>query len=428
MTDLSNYFGLNNGKFFGEPPSYVNKALGPGLSEVPKPTLLGWIQRAPTVLVTSPNFVWAVIALAVYGLAPYDLGPTSAAIEGPLTTRFFLERFPLWFSLTMGYDAFWHVALYVFQLANRPFLSNRTYSLDKVAHNIFWTTSGITIWTAFENVMCYLWATQKLAYIPDAVSFGSVNGAVAFVLALGLVPLWRSLHFYFAHRFIHMDDMYKQVHSLHHRNTDVEPFSGLCMHPVEHLYYFACILPSLVFYCSPFAFLWNGVHLLLSPGASHSGYEDHFQSDAFHYLHHRYFECNYAGTDAAFLDLWFGTFQGSFQEGDREAPAAREDAKSSLRLLPTREFMTYLIGSGLCFVPLALPLESPVATALITGTGPVVLASVVSKVFDTRRGISPVKMTITGTTLHLLIGFLFCCVPIMMMAYLSIQPRLSIQS
>ena len=34
-------------------------------------------------------------------------------------------------------------------------------------------------------------------------------------------------------------------------------------------------------------FRWNGVHLLISPAASHSGWEDHFQSDQYHYLHHR---------------------------------------------------------------------------------------------------------------------------------------------
>jgi len=79
------------------------------------------------------------------------------------------------------------------------------------------------------------------------------------------------------HRLLHFKPLYQQVHSLHHRNTDVEPFSGLCMHPIEHLYYYACILPSLVFFASPFAFLWNGVHLLLAPAASHSGWEDHFQ-------------------------------------------------------------------------------------------------------------------------------------------------------
>ena len=35
--------------------------------------------------------------------------------------------------------------------------------------------------------------------------------------------------------------MYKYIHSLHHRNTDIEPFAGLCMHPVEHLYYYRVV-------------------------------------------------------------------------------------------------------------------------------------------------------------------------------------------
>ena len=39
-------------------------------------------------------------------------------------------------------------------------------------------------------------------------------------------------------RFIHIKAMYKYIHSLHHRNTDIEPFAGLCMHPIEHLYYY----------------------------------------------------------------------------------------------------------------------------------------------------------------------------------------------
>ena len=34
-----------------------------------------------------------------------------------------------------------------------------------------------------------------------------------------------------------------------------------------------------------------GMHLLLSPAASHSGWEDHMQSDQFHYIHHAKFEC-----------------------------------------------------------------------------------------------------------------------------------------
>jgi hypothetical protein len=56
---------------------------------------------------------------------------------------------------------------------------------------------------------------------------------------------------------MHASDKY--VHSLHHRNMDPEPFSGMTMHPVEHLYYFSnAFIPS--FYLaglSPLIFLWN---------------------------------------------------------------------------------------------------------------------------------------------------------------------------
>jgi hypothetical protein len=40
---------------------------------MPKPTVLTWLNNAPYVLITSPNFVWACISLAVYYFAPYDL-------------------------------------------------------------------------------------------------------------------------------------------------------------------------------------------------------------------------------------------------------------------------------------------------------------------------------------------------------------------
>ena len=31
-------------------------------------------------------------------------------------------------------------------------------------------------------------------------------------------------------------------------------------------------------------------------------------------MHHRYFECNYAGFGAAFLDVYFKTYVGKFKE------------------------------------------------------------------------------------------------------------------
>jgi sterol desaturase/sphingolipid hydroxylase (fatty acid hydroxylase superfamily) len=71
----------------------------------------------------------------------------------------------------------------------------------------------------------------------------------------------------------------RYVHKLHHRNADPEPFSGITMHPVEHLYYFSnAFTPSLYLSnLSPLVFTWNFIHLTIAPGAGHSGWEDHFQ-------------------------------------------------------------------------------------------------------------------------------------------------------
>ena len=57
-------------------------------------------------------------------------------------------------------------------------------------------------------------------------------------------------------------------------------------------YYLATVLPSIALTLSPFHFLWNGIHAVISPAAGHSGWEDHWQSDQHHYIHHATFESN----------------------------------------------------------------------------------------------------------------------------------------
>ena len=133
------------------------------------------------------------------------------------------------------------------------------------------TCSGVIIWVGFENVFAYLWATGRLPYVSDVEATTTLSGLARFFLGAVLMPPWRDLHFYFAHRLLHFKAVYTWVHSLHHRNTDTEPFSGLCMHAVEHLYYYTSILQALLFTSSPFFVLWTGVHLTITPAGSHSG-------------------------------------------------------------------------------------------------------------------------------------------------------------
>ena len=44
---MQNWFGLNNGKYIGEPPNYVNKNKLPGMASIPQPTLMTWLVSSP---------------------------------------------------------------------------------------------------------------------------------------------------------------------------------------------------------------------------------------------------------------------------------------------------------------------------------------------------------------------------------------------
>ena len=54
--------------------------------------------------------------------------------------------------------------------------------------------------------------------------------------------------------------------------------------------------------CAAAVFLWVYIHLTFAPAAGHSGYEDHFQADQYHYIHHAKFECNYGSPFVGFID------------------------------------------------------------------------------------------------------------------------------
>ena len=97
---------------------------------------------------------------------------------------------------------------------------------------------------------------------PPQVLSSPRNIALNLAWLLG-IPLWRELHFYLVHRFIHIRCIYKYVHALHHRDTNPEPFSGMSMHPVEHTLYFSnALVPCVFLNLSPLIFQWTMLHLV----------------------------------------------------------------------------------------------------------------------------------------------------------------------
>lgn len=425
-----NFLGMSRFHFFGEVLAHVDRNLDPSFSPWPRTTVWDWFFGIPTLLFITPNAVWTLYSIVTYFLFPYDFSAATA----PLNYSFFVPRFIFWLFIQFSYVGFWHVSLYGLDWAKRPFIQNRPYNFEKVAHNIFWNISACFIWASLENLFVYLWSTGRIDYISDTESFSSSIGILRFIIVLNLVPVWRTFHFYFAHRFLHFAPLYSLIHSIHHRNTDIEPFAGHAMHPIEHLCHFASVLPCLLFALPPIAFQFIGVYLLLSPAASHSGWEDHWQADAYHYLHHRYFECNYAGADAVWFDVLFGTFQQLPRE---KAPLKlRADAKSTLRSLPSISMSIFSVGCASFYLlwayyafqvaSLNQPLSSKMilyGVSFLVGFGPLLFALLLSSFFFAPSGGSSKTGGAASLLLHVLIGVAICAMPLSYLAYLTLIPE-----
>lgn len=200
----------------------------------------------------------------------------------------------------------------------RPLAKGRIFTLGNQVHdNMFWTcASGVTVWTAYEAVLMWGFAN---GYIP-ILAFA--DNPIWFVALFVLIPVWESFYFYWIHRLLHVPAFYKLAHHLHHRNTNVGPWSGLSMHPVEHILYLGSAMVHWVIVSHPVHVLYHLQYFCLTAATTHTGFEGLVIKDknrlslgTFHHqMHHRYFECNYGGLEMPW-DKWFG----SFHDGTPEA-------------------------------------------------------------------------------------------------------------
>ena len=200
---------------------------------------------------------------------------------------------------------------------------------NQVWDNVFWSlVSGCLIWTGYEAVTLWMFAHGWIPYVDWRVH------PVYCVLLMFAIPFLRLFHFYFVHRLIHWKPLYNASHYLHHKNINIGPWSGLSMHPIEHVLYFSGVLLHWVIPSHPVHAIFHLLHAGVSPALGHAGFhklvtkeENGVMADNyFHYLHHRYFTVNY-GHEAVPLDKWFG----SFHDGSPEAQAAMMARRSKAR-------------------------------------------------------------------------------------------------
>lgn len=213
----------------------------------------------------------------------------------------------------------------------RPFAkSSRVFTFgSQVRDNMFWTlASGVTIWTLYEALM--LWALAN-GYAPALTMPAQWYWLV---LLIFFIPMWETTHFFLIHRLIHTSKLYQRVHALHHRNTNVGPWSGMSMHPVEHVVYLSTILIHFVVPSTPFLIAFHLMYFTLSAATTHTGYQGIMVKDKLvlplgtfhHQLHHRYFTCNYGGLEVPW-DQWTGSFHNGTNESHQAFLAKRKGKK-----------------------------------------------------------------------------------------------------
>ena len=206
----------------------------------------------------------------------------------------------------------------------RPFpRQGRMFTLNsQLLDNMVWTIgSGVTIWSAFEAL---LWWSMANGY---ATTITFAANPIWFVAIFFLIPVWESFYFYWMHRFLHTDVMYR-FHALHHRNTDIGPWSGLSMHPVEHLFYFGSVLTHFLIASHPVHVIFHLMFYGLLAITTHTGFEGvlfrnkkRLHLGNFHHqLHHRFFECNYGNLDVPWDKLF-----GSWHDGTEGGKAQMKD-------------------------------------------------------------------------------------------------------
>lgn len=329
----------------------------PGVTaDVARETLGGsreWLWRPDLPLVVSPLFSWpprpietlrwfaanwlavteniCFVVLAVFVWACLSPDPDRAAgLEPGWIAALWLRNAVLMIACAGGL----HLWLYRwrrqgrerrFERKERPRGGPSFMFRDQVLDNMFWTLmSGVTVWTVYETG---LWLAYADGLAPRVAWSDNPAWFVGLFL---LLPIYQSFHFYWVHRLLHWPPLYRRVHAIHHRNVSIGPWSGLSMHPVEHVLYLSALLIFLVVPAHPTHMLFLGFWLTLGAATSHSGYHAlvfgaraRFRIGSFfHQLHHRYFECNY-GTVEMPWDRWFGSFHDGTDEALRRIRARK---------------------------------------------------------------------------------------------------------
>lgn len=195
----------------------------------------------------------------------------------------------------------------------RPLKFNKDYQHPKhLDREIFYSFSTILCGTLWEVVIMWMYAAGYCNTWYMDWNQHKLSRALM-IITMGI---WRDGYFYWCHRFMHDWDteyipdfgkwMYKVAHSLHHKSRNIQPWSGISMHPIEGLIYETAVFLVLPFAHHPVMINLIKIDLNYAAILGHDGHEYPAAGDWFHTVHHMKIKGNYGSPNCPF-DWLFGT-------------------------------------------------------------------------------------------------------------------------
>ncbi len=129
------------------------------------------------------------------------------------------------------------------------------------------------------------------------------------ILQLVFYIVMNDVVYYPLHYMLHNRYIYKYVHLVHHQAEIRYGLDIFYMHPIENvLTVLSLFAGCIVWYPTSNLVLFDLVVIAFKNTLwAHISSRHTYMPDAYHYLHHKYHNCNYSNS---FMDYIFGTFRG----------------------------------------------------------------------------------------------------------------------
>jgi Delta7-sterol 5-desaturase len=202
-------------------------------------------------------------------------------------------------------------------------ISNKPYSSKQFRNEVKWSIVTSFIF-AFVGVVIFL--VWQRGYTKIYTDVNAVGGSWYLPLSFFISMLIHETYYYWLHRWMHLPQVFKVVHKVHHQSNITSAWTAFSFHPLESVLQ-AIILP-LILLCLPmhvYVLLTQLTIMTLSSIINHLDvelYPRKFHKHAIgrwligashHALHHKEFKTNY-GLYFTFWDKWKKTESAQYEK------------------------------------------------------------------------------------------------------------------